>query len=209
MVCDASRVVMGIMASSTETIFWPLVAGLGLGFVILTIMSLSQAEKGVQFHTSEQISHSAARSTILTFLSSESSQPGGSGDDSMMKTYNAISLCWGGIDSTYDRQPINNPPGVLKFTQTIATRKGSIPSPEEGRHCPTDDGDYGDYATYPTATLTKGDPPMPWILGGQHTGSISGTQETGGVQTFRVKVPTGAGGLKTIVFRYEADPGAY
>lgn len=198
------------MASATETVYWPLVIALGLGFIILTIMALSEAEKGVTFHTSEQISHTSARSTIVSFLNTESQQPGEGGDPDdgeVMSNYKAISLCYGGIDATYDREAINNPPGILRFTMALATRKGSVPSPDENKECPTNDPDYGGWPS--STTITKGDPPEPWITGGQHTGSKSGSGATGGVNTFRVEIPTGGGDTKPVIFNYEADEGAY
>jgi hypothetical protein len=187
------------MAAATETIFWPLVAGLGLAFIILTVIMLSQAERDVQFHTSQQIAHTSARSTIMTFLNTEN------GEGKL--NYKAIALCYGGIDNGYDREAINNPPGVLRFTMALATRKGAPASPEETGNCPTGDSDYGSWTD--STTLTKGDPPTPWIAGGQHTGSRSGSGVTGGVRVFRTYVPKGGNEIKPVEFRYEADKGAY
>jgi hypothetical protein len=181
------------MAAATETIFWPLVAGLGLAFIILTMIMLSQAERDVQFHTSQQIAHTSARSTIMTFLNTENGEE--------KPNYKAIALCYGGIDSTYDREAINNPPGVLRFTMALATRK-----PKVG-NCPGGDPDYGSWSD--SMTITSDDPPIPWIAGGQHTGSKSGSGVTGGVRRFRTYIPKGGNEIKPVEFRYEADKGAY
>lgn len=184
------------MASSTETVFWPLATAMGLGFVILTIMMLAQAENDVTFHTSEQIAHTSARSTIVSFLNTENGEG--------KPNYKSIALCYGGMnDNSYDREAINNPPGVLRFTMTLATRMGGV-GPDD---CPTDDSDYGNWD--PSATITKRNPPVPWIAGGQHTGSRSGSGATGGVHRFRTYIPKGANEIKPVEFRYEADEGAY
>lgn len=167
---------------------------LGLSFAVMTMIMLSQAERDVTYHTTEQLSHTAARSALYTFLNSKRETNKGE-----LNAYNAMSLCWSGRPLTVadqvsnmdaiDRGMINYPvphltgkarPRLLQWIKV----EGARPKILDG--CESDD-----------INNTVG------IRGKRDASQMA----DGGVHTYQVKVPVAGGNLETVNMYYAAKVG--
>ena len=157
----------------------------------MTMMMLSQADRDVTYHTTAQLSHTAARSVMYTFLNSKREV-----NDGDLTAYDAMSLCWSGRELTQDDTITSGDvidrglikggwgkqtrPPLLQYIQINGTRPTRLSS------CPNDDVKMGE------------------------RGNIDSVSVESGIHRYEVKVPvldSGSQRLETVTMVYGAKTG--
>lgn len=90
------------MASPTETIYWPVGAGMAFIFILAIFLILGQVQNQVEFHTANEIADVSSHSFLYSHLNTRGTQSG-----KEFSTYEMIS---------YDRCGKNHPVDYLFFS---------------------------------------------------------------------------------------------
>lgn len=106
------------MASSVETIYWPIAIGFAFAFIIASFVILSETNRDVAFHTSEEIGQITAESYIWSYLNQIKD-----GSDAKATNYWRISENYCGGSLTVKDQEISQP-DILNWIKMDAVKPG-------------------------------------------------------------------------------------